>query len=740
MPSPEGERQDSERRERMDALAETIVRLLQRVEQMDARLAHLERLQPAGAPAPAGPGVSSHGVPMPGFSGPAVCPEVPPPLPPPLPDAGFPIPPPIPPAMLPLGPSGPRFAPNATPQNQPPRGQTIETRMGLTWINRIGVLTLIIGVAFFFKYAIDNQWIGETGRVIIGVLGGLAIVAGGDVLWRRGQKVFAQGLCGLGVSVLYLSFYASFGFYHLLPQAAAFALMVMVTAMAGALALRYDAMAIAALGMFGGYATPLLLSTGQDAPWTFFSYLFLIDLGAVAIARVKRWRPIELMAFLATAVLFSSWFGEWFRPEKRVVATAAVFAFYALFAFVQWAGIFYAVEVLTGLALAMIWPPAAYFLGLSWILGAAGLVIAGQTNRPTAATFSFVTYWGAYGLWTVSNGKPADSLGMFELLTFGFATYYFWTGFELGMRRVQIRTQHLTVLALNGIAYFACSYVLLNPQYHAWMGLLAAAVAGVHLVLGVKLWQLRAAESADTRPILLALGIALGFLTLAIPIQFTGFSITLSWALEAAALVWIGLRTSQDGSQARFQAKIWFGAGFIYALVLCRLYAYDVFLTSHPMLLNPRFVTFLVSAVSFGLGAWWIKSIRPFAAAAYVIGHFILLSACLFELQTWVETTVSGGNQISAMAIGVSILMALYAVILIVAGVVYRSALNRILGLGLIGLVVLKLYLYDVWEASRLFRMAAFVSLGILLLLTSYLYSRFRPVIESLWKDEDAGA
>jgi uncharacterized membrane protein len=84
-------------------------------------------------------------------------------------------------------------------------------------------------------------------------------------------------------------------------------------------------------------------------------------------------------------------------------------------------------------------------------------------------------------------------------------------------------------------------------------------------------------------------------------------------------------------------------------------------------------------------------------------------------------------------------LMALYAIALIGIGVAWRSVIDRILGLGLIALVVLKLYLYDVWEASRLFRMAAFVSLGILLLLTSYLYSRFRPMIESWWKSDEAG-
>ena len=61
--------------------------------------------------------------------------------------------------------------------------------MGLTWVNRIGVLTLIIGVGCFFQIAIDNQWIGETGRVALGVLAGLATLAAGDMLWRRNQKI-----------------------------------------------------------------------------------------------------------------------------------------------------------------------------------------------------------------------------------------------------------------------------------------------------------------------------------------------------------------------------------------------------------------------------------------------------------------------------------------------------------------------------------------------------------------------
>jgi uncharacterized membrane protein len=690
--------------ERIEALTEANVRLLKRVELLEGRLARVERL-----------------------TGTAVEPlETAPPIfaplqtPPPLPsEAPEPV----------VSTEIPAFARSAEPLEE---RQQLETRMGLTWVNRIGVITLIIGVAFFFKYAIDNQWIGETGRVVLGVLAGLVTLAAGDILWRRGQKVFAQGVCGLGVSILYLSFYASFGFYHLLPQVAAFFLMVMVTAMAGALALRYDAVAIAALGMLGGYATPVLLSTHQDAPWTFFSYLFLIDVGAVAIARPRRWRSLDLMAFAATAILYLAWFGDWFKPEKHLVATVALLAFYALFALVEWPWIFYASQVLAGIALTQIWPETTPYLVLSVAVGAAGLVIADVTRRPMAASFSFATFWGTYWMWKSSNGEPEEIGTVFLMLTVAFVMYLVWTPFQKLVRGVEIRTQHLTVLGLNGAVYFAYSYMLLTPHYKAWMGLFAAAVAGVHLLLGMQFWKERAAAGRDMRPVLLALGIALGFLTLAVPIQFTGFSITLSWALEAAALVWISGRTNE--------IRVLFGAVAVYSFVFARLYTFDAWMPdAHRVLLaNTRFLVFAVSAISFWLGAWWLKTNRPAAAVPYVTGHLVMFSACLFELTDWVRIAVSPENHGSVMAIGISLLMAVYALALISLGVAYRSVLDRILGLGLIGMVVLKLYLYDVWEVSRLFRTVAFVALGVLLLLTSYLYSRFRPTIESWWKDEEA--
>jgi uncharacterized membrane protein len=92
--------------------------------------------------------------------------------------------------------------------------------------------------------------------------------------------------------------------------------------------------------------------------------------------------------------------------------------------------------------------------------------------------------------------------------------------------------------------------------------------------------------------------------------------------------------------------------------------------------------------------------------------------------------------QFETGTVSISILMALYAVMLVILGVATRTSINRVLGLLLMTLVVIKLYLSDVWELGFVFRIVAFGGLGVLLLSMSYLYSRFRPMIEKLLKDD----
>src|SRR6266849_1984196 len=295
----------------MDALSEAIIRLLKRVDQSERRLGRIEVALGIGD------------VVTPVTSPPE--PEIAPPITVESPAEA--PPPPIPAVELPTPPFPPP-APHVTASDRP---REFETQVGLTWISRIGAITLIFCVAFIFKYAIDNQWIGETGRIVLGILGGLVCLGIGDRIWHRGQQTYAQAISGLGIAVLYLSFYASFAFYHLLPQSVPFVLMTLVTALSGALALRYDAPAIALLGLIGGYLTPVLLSTGEDRPVIFFSYIFLLDLGALALVRARRWLKFEFLAFAATLVLYTAWVATHFTPEKQGVASAFALLFYSLF-------------------------------------------------------------------------------------------------------------------------------------------------------------------------------------------------------------------------------------------------------------------------------------------------------------------------------------------------------------------------------------------------------------------------
>ena len=178
----------------MDAISGALARVLERQSNLDARVARIESAM----------GLTAAPEPAPAYA-----------EPPPLPAPEI-LPPPIP---VPL----------------PAPESSIETRFGLGWLNRVAVITLLFGVGFFFKYAVDNQWIGPAMRVALGIAAATFALFLGEWIALRGQKLFAQGLTGLGLALLYLSFYASFGFYRLLPQGVAFLLMFLTTGAAAAL-------------------------------------------------------------------------------------------------------------------------------------------------------------------------------------------------------------------------------------------------------------------------------------------------------------------------------------------------------------------------------------------------------------------------------------------------------------------------------------------------------------------------
>ena len=638
-----------------------------------------------------------------------------------------PVPPP-PPIVAPLAPvfEIPDIPIAALPAKKP----GLESRVGLTLLNRVGAITTVLGIGFFFKAAVDNNWIGPAGRVMLGFLASFIALGAADFLWRRGQRVFAQGITATGISILYLAIYAAFGFYHLIPQGFAFVAMGVTTALAGALAMRYDALAVASLGLLGGFLTPIMLSTGESRPWFLFSYVLLLDIGALALARLRKWRLLEILSCAGTILLYGAWL---FDHTDHFVSILFLLVFYALFALATTVQpVFLIAQLAATVALADVAErqPGTYF-PLSILLVVAALAVADWKRWRFVPTISLGSFGCAYLFWTLSH--PVRTGPIFLGLTGVFLPFFAWLPWWTLVRQREARAQDLMVMAVNGGAYFAACYVLLNPHYHAWMGLFAVALAAAHLAIGAQLWRNRVARGLSVTPVLLALGVSLTFLTLAAPIQFTAYRITMSWALEAAGLTWIGTRVKN--------AYMTYAGALIFVLVLARLLVIDAIVfpnvTGHAAILNERFMTFALSAACLWLSAYWRRP-EPLALIYYIGGHVILLWTLTQEVLDWAARGTRSEDLLSVETVSISILYAVYAVVLIAGGVLGRFALNRIAGLGLIGLVVVKLYLFDVWQLSRLYRTLAFVALGILLLSTSFLYSHFRALVENWWRDDEA--
>jgi uncharacterized membrane protein len=691
--------------ERLEAISGALARLIRRQddrqEEIDARLARIEAV------------LGIHAVPAPVISSP-------PPIPSPVADAA---PPPIqyqPPSIPRTEPSPPLPAP------------ALETRIGLNWINIIGVVTLIFGAAFFFKYAVDNNWVGPGARVALGIIAAMASLFFGDLMWKRGQKVFGQGITGLGLALLYLSFWAAFSLYQLLPQPAAFLLMVLTTAASVVFAMRYESQVIAAVGMLAGYWTPGALSTGQPHPWILFSYVFLLNLGGLALTRMRRWRALEYFSAAATILWYGAWLIGSAAPSDHPVATVFALAFYVQFCFAQ-ARLLWAVVQISGpIAILNIWEMPDQFLPLLFVYAAGGLIVAEIRRWAESPAWTLTCYWGVYFCWTgFVEHTGANPELRFAYITGAFALFFVWIVWWAVIQKRALRNTDLLVMAVNAAAYFGASYYLLNPTYHAYMGLFAAALGGVNLLLARLIWNPEAKQERDTWPALLAVAVTLTFLTLAVPIQFAGFRITIAWALEGAALAWIS---------ARFQSpRMSIGASIVLVLAILRLFMVDaVFYAGQkdfPLFANQRFLTFAVTAIGLFAAAKFFSD-RAQALVAYVAGHVVTLMALGLELVSSVQRSVAPADQFETITVSVSILMALYAVMLVMLGVATKTAINRLLGLILMSLVVVKLYLNDVWVLGFLFKIFAFIGLGVSLLTVSYLYSRFRPVIEKLWKDD----
>lgn len=234
-------------------------------------------------------------------------------------------------AAPPQRPAPPRVPPSPPPPPAP--SFDWENLLGLRGAAWVGGIAIAIAGLLFAKMAIERGFFTPELRVAVMLVSGVGALLGAELSLRRGYETTANAVSGAGIAILYTCFFAAHSLYHLLPLGLTFALMGLVTVVACVLSLRYDALFTALLGLMGGFATPIVLSTGVDRPLGLFAYILLLDLGLLGIALYKRWTSLAVLSLAGTFFIQVGWFGAHMSPAKMLIGLTAFLVFGLLYLF-----------------------------------------------------------------------------------------------------------------------------------------------------------------------------------------------------------------------------------------------------------------------------------------------------------------------------------------------------------------------------------------------------------------------
>jgi uncharacterized membrane protein len=183
----------------------------------------------------------------------------------------------------------------------------LESLLGVKLFSAIAGIALVIAAIFFLKYSVEHGWLQPPIRVLIGTAVGVSLLVVCEMKAARRYPITANALDAAAIAVLFSTFFAAHALWNLIPSIAAFLLLALVTAVAVLLSIRRESLFIAVLGLLGGFATPALLSTGENKPIPLFAYLMLLNIGLAWVAYRQVWPLLTALTVVFTAIYQWIW-------------------------------------------------------------------------------------------------------------------------------------------------------------------------------------------------------------------------------------------------------------------------------------------------------------------------------------------------------------------------------------------------------------------------------------------------
>ncbi len=661
------------------------------------------------------------------------------------------------------------------PLEEPSSGQrftlNIERFIGENLMNKVGILILVFGIAFGIQYAIENEWISPLVRIILGYLVGLVMV-GIAIRLKAKYHRFSAVILGGALAIIYFTTFAAYQFYHLLAFLPVIILMILTTCVGVFAALRYQEQIIALLGLVGAYGIPYLLGDAFQSAGVFLAYIGLVNFGILLVAFRQYWKLLHHFAFWLTWTIFITWYflGNHFtliQVPAMLCTTLYFLQFYALFLGYKLhkREAFKRSDVVLMLANAFIFYGIGYdlvqdFSGGPYFLGLYTIAIA-------------AVHFGVG--WLIRSYEGIDR--RIYLLVFGLALVFLiiavpvqldgswvtliWTFGALLLAVIgnyaEDRMYRQLVLPLSILAFISLGIdwsnkytgVFDNGQQHTLFfniyfltGVLFAAAMGAIAYIDRKVGIKKEHLTSLTYLIPPLFLLASAYLTPALEISYywnqrmaTDLTVLYElmkhyWLLNyslvfIAALHWINLyrvKNQNLGLVLLVASAMIIGAFLTTTLTAYSLQAED---TAGYGYLLAHYLSYLLLGVLF-----WsthrssdVSDIgRQLGPIFDLVGFFLLLWIVSLEWLFW----MNDDGSLSSSRLGLSIIWGVFAAIMIAIGIGQRKRHLRIGAMVLFGIILLKLFFYDLAQLNNISKTIVLVALGGLLLGASFLYNKYK--------------
>jgi len=633
-----------------------------------------------------------------------------------------------------------------------------EKYIGENLFGKIGILIFIIGIGFFVKYAIDQNWINETARTLMGYAVGAGMLVLAERLHKR-YHTFSSLLAGGAFGIYYLITAIAFHYYALFSHTIAFVILCVTTIFMSAVSVLYDRKELAVTALVGGFIAPFIISTDSSSIISLQIYITILNIGMFCLAMYKKWAILPMVSFGFTYIILwgTTALGS-FSDSEAVTTYPTLFAF---------ATLFYVIFLL----------PVVFILrtqyGENTRLGLLGII--------TANSFMYLIY-GDFLLQHFEASSDTTAYLAFFIAAVNLAIHLYL--------RFRVEGQDTLRNLMLGLAVTFASMGI-PILFSAANVLMVWAAESVLLLWLFTKEKNRIYELASAVLLLLTLGALAYYRTTDTFIHDTGDSLFFNGAFFVTTFVSIAYYVVAVIMQ--FNKELFSDTKRLIAYTPCNAIAYalgfsilflafrdnfhfhleqpiseyaslltaNIMLLGGALILRKRFeisenklayeISLYLAGILFAMTVWnytapeglllrWLMALVTIAYMAYCMRGQLLVTSNQRNLHIeystistlmWLTLTrllLITFNEVN-FSTAFSLSLGIAAFILMCIGMRYHSKEIRIVSLAEFGIVIGKLILNDVWAMPALGKIIVFISLGALLLILSFLYQKLKDAL-----------